>query len=264
MRALLTMAAMAALIAGAPQAEAQEKSIRVRYNTDIRSTDPGVNRDENTDAVVQHMVEGLVAFREDASVGPLLAESMTVSPDARTYTFVLRDGLTFHNGAPVTSADVLWTWQRYLDPKSGFRCTADFDGRGLTKVTGIAAPDARTVVFTLEQPSALFPAIMARPDCGGTAVYHRDSLDADGKWKAPIGAGPFMLGEWKRGEYIELRRFAAYKSRGGPRDGLTGGKAAQVDRVRFVIIRSPRRPRPRSCRARWTWCRMWRTPMSRS
>lgn len=241
MRGMLTLAALAALGAGAmaaaaPPVVAQEKTIRVRYNSDIRSTDPGVNRDENTDAVVQHMVEGLVAFREDASVGPLLAESMAVSDDARTYTFVLRQGLAFHNGAPVGSADVLATWQRYMDPKAGYRCTNDFDGRGLTKVTGIAAPDARTVVFTLEKPSALFPAIMARPDCGGTAVYHKDSLDADGKWKAPIGTGPFMLGEWKRGEYIELRRFPGYASRPGPRDGLTGGKQAMVERVRFAII----------------------------
>lgn len=241
MRSMLSGAVLAALILGAsapavPPALAQEKTIRVRTANDIRSTDPGVNRDENTDAVVQHMVEGLVAFREDASVGPLLAERMEVSDDARTYTFVLRDGLSFHNGAKLGTDDVLWTWKRYLDTKVGFRCTNDFDGRGLTRVTDISARDARTVVFTLEKPSALFPAIMARPDCGGTAVYHRDSLDADGKWKAPVGTGPFQLGEWKRGEFIELRRFAGYQSRSGARDGLTGGKQPLVDRVRFVVI----------------------------
>jgi peptide/nickel transport system substrate-binding protein len=241
MTSMLVRAALAAVVAGAATlaalpAAAQEKTIRVRYNADIRSTDPGVNRDENTDAVVQHMVEGLVAFRENASVGPLLAESMTVSDDARTYTFVLREGLGFHNGAKLAAEDVLWTWKRYMDAKTGFRCTGDFDGRGLTKVTDISARDARTVVFTLEKPSALFPAIMARPDCGGTAVYHRDSVDAEGKWKAPIGTGPFQLGEWKRGEFIELRRFADYRSRPGPRDGLTGGKQPMVDGVRFVII----------------------------
>ncbi len=66
------------------------RSCARRLNSDIRTTEPGTNRDENTDAVVLHMVEGLVAFREDASVGPLLADSWVVSADGRTYTFKLR------------------------------------------------------------------------------------------------------------------------------------------------------------------------------
>ena len=56
-------------------------------NADIRSTDPGTNRDANTDGVVAHMVEGLVAFRDDTSIGPMLADSWTISEDGKTYTF---------------------------------------------------------------------------------------------------------------------------------------------------------------------------------
>ncbi len=62
----------------------------MRLNGDIRTTDPGVNRDANTDAVAAHLVEGLVAFKEDTSVGPLLAQSIEMSPDGKTYTFKLR------------------------------------------------------------------------------------------------------------------------------------------------------------------------------
>jgi peptide/nickel transport system substrate-binding protein len=48
--------------------------LRARMNADIRSTDPGTNRDANTDGVIGHVVEGLVAFREDTSIGPMLAD----------------------------------------------------------------------------------------------------------------------------------------------------------------------------------------------
>src|SRR3546814_20466949 len=66
-----------------------------------------MKRDANTDAVILHVVEGLVAAREDGSVGPMLADRWTVSPDGRTYRFHLREGVRFHNGAPLTAAAVV-------------------------------------------------------------------------------------------------------------------------------------------------------------
>ena len=78
--------------------------LRARLNADIVSSDPGMKRDANTDAVLLHIVEGLVAAREDGSVGPMLASSWTISPDGRTYRFTLRPGIRFHNGAPLTAA----------------------------------------------------------------------------------------------------------------------------------------------------------------
>ncbi len=227
-------AALLALAALSPAAEAQ--TLRARLNSDIRSTDPASNlRDENTDVVVQHMVVGLVAFRENAAVGPLLAETIEVSPDGKTYSFTLREGVRFHNGALLTSEDVLWAWKRYLDPAGKWRCLPELTG-GIAKILDIAAKDARTVVFTLDRPSALFLVTLARPDCGGSGIVHRDSLDAEGKWKAPVGTGPFRFGEWRRDQYIELVRHEGYARREGPRDGFTGGKVAMVERVRFNVI----------------------------
>ena len=213
--------------------------LRIRLNTDIRSTDPGLNRDENTDAVMLHLVEGLVAYREDASVGPVLAQSIVVAPDGLSYRFTLREGVTFHNGAPLTADDVLFAWKRYMDPQNNWRCLSEFDGRGLAKITGIAAPDPMTVVFTLDKPSALFLTTMARTDCGEAGIYHRSSLDADGKWRAPVGTGPFKFGDWKHGEYVDLVRFDQYAALPGWPDGLTGNKTALVPRLRFVIIPDP-------------------------
>jgi peptide/nickel transport system substrate-binding protein len=227
-------AATAALAVGA-FAQAPN-TLRVRLNADVRSTDPGVNRDFNTDVVVLHLVEGLVGMKEDTTPGPLLASKIDVSKDGKTYTFKLRDGVTFHNGAPLTADDVAWTWKRYLAPATQWRCLPEFDGRGIAKITGITTPDPKTVVFTLDKPSALFLTTMARIDCGGSGIYHRASVGADGKWVAPIGTGPFKLGDWKRAQYIELLRFDGYASRSDPMDGFTGAKKAEVDRVRFMVI----------------------------
>lgn len=235
----LRVLGLATLGALAQQALA-DSTLRVGLGADIRSTEPGVNRDENTDTVILHVVEGLVAHREDASVGPLLASEVKVSDDGLTYTFTLRDGVRFHNGATLSSAEVKWTWDHYLDPQTQWRCLPEFDGRGGAKITAIATPDPRTVVFTLDQPNALFLASMARPDCGGAGILHPDSLAADGRWKSPVGTGPFTLAEWKPGQYVQLARFKDYSARAeAGSDGFTGKKEALVDNVRFMIIPDP-------------------------
>jgi peptide/nickel transport system substrate-binding protein len=222
-------------IAAAP-ALAEPDTLRIRLKADIRSLDPGVNRDANTDAVQAHLFEGLVAFRENASVGPLLAKSYEISPDGLTYVFTLRDDLRFSNGEPVSADDVLFSWQRYTNPATGWRCLAEVDGRGSIKVVNVVAPDDRTVAFTLEKPSAVFLATLARPDCGGTGIFHRSSLGPDGQWRDPVTTGPFKLGSWKRGQSIELLRNENYTALPGGRDGLTGDKTAQVAKAQFIVI----------------------------
>ncbi|MFE0753741.1 ABC transporter substrate-binding protein [Inquilinus sp. NPDC058860] len=235
---LLALAAALGL-SGTAWAAPPSDTIRVQLNGDLRSTDPGTKRDDNTDAVILHVVEGLVAYREDATVGPMLADSVAVSDDGKTYTFTLRDGVKFQNGAPMTSAEVVWSWKRWLDPKTEWRCLPEFDGRGRMKIESVEALDPKTVVFKLNTPSALFLTTMARTDCAEGAVIHPDSVGPDGKWIAPIGTGPYRLEKWEPGQYVILKRFADYASRGGERDGYTGGKQALAETVRFTIIGDP-------------------------
>lgn len=233
MRANLLGGVAAVMLAGAANAET---TLVTALNADIRSTDPGVNRDANTDTVILHVVEGLVGLRGDGSVGPMLAETVEVSDDNRTYTFTLREGLRFHNGEPVTVEDVVWTWERYLSPDIEFRCGRDFREGGSTPVTSVEATDDRTVTFTIAEPSALFLSIMARPDCASTGIYHPDSVDGDGNWVAPIGTGPFALGEWRKGEFVELEKFDGYSALPGEPDGLIGNKTPMVDKVRLLVV----------------------------
>ncbi|HEY9345607.1 MAG TPA: ABC transporter substrate-binding protein [Inquilinus sp.] len=211
-------------------------TLRIAQTNDIRGTDPGMKRDALTDAVLAHIVEGLVAYREDTSIGLMLARSLDVSPDGKTYTFTLRPGLKFHNGQPVLAKYFVANWARYMDPVNNWRCLQQFRSDGPSPVAAIAAPDDATVVYTLARPSSLFLANLARPDCGSAGVYHPESLKADGTWDRPIGTGPYRLGEWRHDEYVELDRFDGYAALPGERDGMTGHKEALIPKVRFVVV----------------------------
>lgn len=227
----------AAVLAACTAAQAQTAQIVVAQPADIRSTNPGVNRDNTTDGVVLNIVEGLVGYHENGTVGPLLARSIVTSPDGLTYIFKLRTNVRFHNGEPMTSADVLWSWKRYTDPKTDWRCLSEFDGRSGIKVTSVTAPDAQTVVMQLDRPSAVFLDNLARTDCGMTAILNKKSVKEDGSWDKPIGTGPFKFEEWKRGEYVTLSAFSDYQSPPGTKgDGYLGVKKPLVEQVKFLTV----------------------------
>ncbi|MBN8755598.1 MULTISPECIES: ABC transporter substrate-binding protein [unclassified Variovorax] len=214
--------------------------IVVALPADIRSSMPGTNRDDNTDSVILNVVEGLVGYGEGGDVKPLLARSVETSADGLTYTFRLRSDVRFHNGDKLSSADVLWSWNRYMDPKTEWRCLAEFDGRNDLKVLKVEAPDASTVVMRINRRSALFLDTLARTDCGMTGILSKASVKADGTWDRPIGTGPFEFSDWKRGRGITLSRFAGYKSPEGSKpDGYVGLKTPGVDVVQLQVIPDP-------------------------
>lgn len=211
--------------------------LHVSLNNDIRSTDPGVNRDANTDSVMMHVVEGLVAYRENGTPAPMLARDIRISDEGRTYTFTLRKGVRFHNGAPLTAEDVVWTWQRYLDPSTHWTCLSDFDGSRGVRIESVAAAGAGTVVFRLDRAWPMLLTQMAALPCGASGILHRDSLSADGSWDRPIATGPWQLGEWKRGQYVDLLAFPGYVPAEGGMDGYAGRKTAHFRKLRWLVIR---------------------------
>lgn len=164
----------------------------VALNADIRSLEPGVNRDTNTDTVIHQIFETLVAYQTDLNVGPALADSWTVSDEGKTYTFKLRSGALFHNGKPVTSTEVKWTWDRLMAGKA-WACASIFGGRTGATVLAVETPDPRTIVFRLERASALFLSQIANIQCHVVAA-HPDSVDAEGKWITPIETAQSVSG----------------------------------------------------------------------
>lgn len=239
--ALCLLAALLVPAAGWPAAGRAEDQpwptarVTLALNADIRSSSPGVMRDFNSDVVLHHVVEGLVGHREDLTIGPALADSIDTSADGTVYTFHLRDGVTFHNAEALTSADVAWSWTRYLDPATQWQCLDRFDGRNGPKVLAVETPDPRTAVFRLDRRSAMFLVNMASLQCNA-AILNKASVGPDGAWIKPVGTGPYVFADWQKGRYIELTRFDGYKPLPGPRDGMLGGRAALADTLRFTVI----------------------------
>jgi peptide/nickel transport system substrate-binding protein len=229
---------LAATLLAASAAGAQT-TLRTMITSDIRGLMPGISTDDNTGTVLQQVYEGLVAWRADGTVAPMLADKIDTSADGGTYSFTLREGVTFHNGAPLTAKEVAWTWRTFLDPKSAWPCRANFDGTRTIKITAVEAEGDRKVVFRLAAPAPAFLSTMARADCDASGIAHPDSVGADGTWSKGIGTGPFKVGEWRRGDFIELAKHEQYASRGEPTDGYAGAKAAKVDRLRFTIVPDP-------------------------
>jgi peptide/nickel transport system substrate-binding protein len=236
MRTMLALAAAFGL--GAVPAQAQS-SLRVSLATDVRALMPGNSPDDSTGTVLQHIYEGLVAWRSDGSVAPMLAKEIAVSSDGREYLFTLRPDVRFHNGQKLTAREVVWTWKTFLDPAAKWPCRAQFDGlRGL-KIEKVEQVDELAVRFTLAAPAPAFLSTMARADCDSAGIAHPDSVDASGTWTGAIGTGPFKLGEWRRNQFVELVRFAEYAAREEASDGYAGAKAAKVERLRFLIVPDP-------------------------
>ena len=228
------VAAALALPAAAQDAPRKGGTLTMVINADIRSLEPGINRDGNTDSVAHMIYEGLVGYRTDLSVGPQLAKSWTVEDGGKAYRFTLRDGTRFHNGAAVTAADVKASWDRQFANKA-WPCARSFNGSSGLKVEGVEAPDASTVIYRLDQPSALFLKQLANIQCGIFAI-HPAAFDADGKWKEAIGTGPFKLKEWKRGEYIAMDRVPDYAPNPEAASGYAGGRVAHVDHLVVRVI----------------------------
>lgn len=226
---------MLATLAMPPGAAAELPEIRVAEAFDTPSSMPGHrSRNTTTDSITIHVAESLVALRNDLSVAPMLADSWKVSDDGKTYQFKLRSGVTFHNGAPLTSAEVVWSLNRILDPKGESYCRNQYDGSKGAKVTSVkaTAPDAVTV--TLAQANALFLQQLGNVQCP-MAVLHPSSVDAQGKWLKPIGTGPYSFGDWRKGQYIQLRVHPGYVPRTEAPSGMAGAKKP-LAHIRMVVI----------------------------
>jgi peptide/nickel transport system substrate-binding protein len=138
---------------------------------------------------------------------PGLATKWEASPDGKTYTFTLREGVKFHDGTPFTSADVVATFTRIINPPSGMVSVFKDE---LAQVAGVDAPDAKTARFTLKAPWAPFLEVIASPSM---IVYPKKAIDDNGgdlrKVVAP-GTGPHRFKDYKTGEQWTLERNPSY------------------------------------------------------
>jgi oligopeptide transport system substrate-binding protein len=155
---------------------------------------------------------GLVTYNEKNEIMPLGAAKWQVSDDGKVYTFTLRSDLKFQNGNPVKASDVVWSLTRSLDPK--IKATAasnltdiagaeDYLNGKATEVSGLKAKDDQTLEVTLKGPAPYFLAKLTLPIA---AILDRTEIEKNERWweKHTASIGPFILQEWKKGQYIHL------------------------------------------------------------
>ncbi|MBK5928644.1 ABC transporter substrate-binding protein [Rhodobaculum claviforme] len=206
---LVALAATTALTTGAAWAEG---TVRVALGTSLNQLDPALTTIGDEYVYVHLVFNGLTKLTPDLVVEPDLAERWDISNDLMTWTFHLRDDVTFHHGRALEAADVVATVERILDEGFGSRARTN-----LGMVETVAAIDARTVEFTLNAPYSGFADIFA--DRQMRIVPH-DRLDDLSN--APVGTGPFRFVSWSPGDRLELVANPDYFIDGKPSlDGVT-------------------------------------------
>lgn len=164
-------------------------------NLDIRRTS-GAALEQ---ILIDNIYEGLVTRTQDNEIVERLASEYTVSDDGLTYSFTLQEGIAFHDGSPLTSADVVASYE-------AVRTDATLQGNAeFSAVSAITAPDASTVEIVLSQPDQNFLFALTGP--AGLVFKAGDTTDLK---TAENGTGPFTLTRWNKGSSITFTRNDAY------------------------------------------------------
>ncbi len=163
--------------------------------------------------VTSKVMEGLLYLDNELKPQPLLAQAWDISPDGLTYTFKLRPNVKWHDGQPFTSADVSYTILEVLK-KVHPRGRSAF-----AKVTAVETPDPLTAVIKLSQPAPPMLTALASSYESPMVPKHLfagTDPSANPYISKPVGTGPFVFKEWKKGDYILLEKNANYWQAGKP------------------------------------------------
>lgn len=210
-------AALAALLT--TPALAQQTDLTIALQLEPPHLDPTSAAAGAIDSVLySNVFEGLTRFMSDGSVVAGLAESWEISEDGTTYTFKLRDGVTFHDGTTMDAEDVKFTLDRARAEDSANAQKALFAG-----ISEVGVIDPMTVEVKLSAPDGNFLFNMAWGDAVIVAPESIENIK-----QTPIGTGPFKFDEWVQGDRIEISRNADY-----------WGEAPALEAATFKFISDP-------------------------
>jgi peptide/nickel transport system substrate-binding protein len=208
-----------ALALAAPAVAQTPRALVVQTGTEPPGLDLTATPASATAAVVFYNVqECLVKIDAHGKLVPWLAERWHTS-DNRNYTFFLKKGVRFHNGRELKAADVKFVIERAMNPETKHPYPQYYAAIG-----DIIVKDDYTITFSLKSASANFLLNLARQ---GSVIYPREAVET--LKSAPVGTGPFTLGEWVRGDRIVLKRNPDYHVKGLPK----------LDQVTFRFIPDP-------------------------
>jgi peptide/nickel transport system substrate-binding protein len=231
-RAGLTLAA-ALLLGTATVSLADTSVIRADMGGDIGSLDPVFTTAGVTMLGSFLVYDQLFGLDEANEPQPQMLESYSVSDDALTYTFTLREGLLFHDGTPVTAADAVASWRRWGEKA----------GRGqmlMGVITDMTVADGRSFTVTLSEPFGQLIPYLASPFQQPFFVMPERLARLSGDEEMPefVGSGPyrFAADEWVPGSVAVFTAFEGYLPRDEPASGTAGGKVAATPRIEFVVF----------------------------
>lgn len=170
--------------------------VRTNISSEPDSLDPWKSAATDTEAIFHNVFEGLMLYDSTGAIIPGLASGLDISDDGTTYTFHLRQDVTFHNGKHFSSEDVLYTYNNLTGMHGEKAVSSKF-----SLVSTIKAPDANTFIVTLSRPSAAFlplTVIPVLPEGYDEQVTH------------PVGTGPFRFVEYTPGQRVVLERNENY------------------------------------------------------
>jgi peptide/nickel transport system substrate-binding protein len=228
-------ASAAASSSAEPSAAPKEGgTLVVALSGDINRTDPSLVDDANSTYVESQVIETLVTLKPGTAdeIIPALATEWSLSDDALTYTFKIREGVKFHDGTPLDAAAVKYNFDRWINiPKSyvDLGYTYYIDTVVTPQIKEVTAPDATTVMVTLNAPNSAFllqmtltPFAISSPTAmeagNASAPDFKDNTYATGGPTAMVGTGPFMFKEWVPGDHLTVVKNPDYwnKAAGGP------------------------------------------------
>jgi peptide/nickel transport system substrate-binding protein len=215
--------ALAAVFAAVPatQAQSRKDSATLAMVLEPPSLDPTVAAAAAIGEIVHYNVlEGLTKINVDGSVAPLLAESWSMDPDGKSYTFKLRRGVKYADGEAFDSAAVKWSFERAKAEKS----TNKAKGAVFNNVSSVSTPDAHTVILTLNNADGNFLFRMGE----NTAVILHPKTGEQAATK-PVGTGPYVIEDWKKGSSITLAKSPGFRN----------ASAVKLRKVTFRFISDP-------------------------
>lgn len=193
----------------APTAAAASRDVVVARPADIFTFDPFNTQDDRSMYTQLAVFERLVKLTADGkNVEPELATEWSVAEDGMSATFKLREGVTFWNGNPLTSKDVVFSLTRAIDQKGSW-------GFLFSPIKAVEAVDPQTVRFVMSEPFApLLPALSTF----AASIYEEANFVAQGPaaGERPMGTGAFMLKNWDRGQSVVLAANPNYWQKGKP------------------------------------------------
>jgi peptide/nickel transport system substrate-binding protein len=232
LRAALAGLAAAACACAAP-AIGQEKTFKVVMHSDLKVLDPvwsGAYIVRNHGYLIY---DTLFALDASFKVQPQMAQSWRVSEDGLTTTITLREGLLWHDGTPVTSADCIASLKRWSVRDSMGLKLAEF-------LKEYRVVDDRTFEIVLKERFGALLEAIGKPSVVVPFMMPKRVADTDPFQQISdyTGSGPFVLKkeEWQPGVKVVYVKNPNYKPRAEPPSGLAGGKVVKVDRVEWVWI----------------------------